>query len=68
MADELQGRMSHGARHRARYREIAAVLWEERLFHLFRGTGLEEHLSAETAGEKTAGTKETKERPTSQRT
>jgi ubiquinone biosynthesis protein len=43
--DRKRHRRSLGARRRARYREIAAVLWEERLFHLFRGSGLEEHLS-----------------------
>ena len=33
MADELQQRRtSRSARRRARFREIAAVLWEERLF------------------------------------
>lgn len=35
---------SRGARRRARYREIAKVLWEERVFNILRGTGLEEHV------------------------
>jgi len=30
---------------RARYREIAAVAWDERLLKLVRGSGLERHLS-----------------------
>ena len=34
---------SRGARRRARYREIAKVLWEERVFNLMKGSGLEEH-------------------------
>jgi ubiquinone biosynthesis protein len=34
---------SRGARRRARYREIAKVLWEERIFNLLQGSGLEEH-------------------------
>ena len=39
------------------------MLWEERLFDLFRGVGLEEHLPAGTAGEETPGVKE-KDLPT----
>jgi ubiquinone biosynthesis protein len=35
---------SRGARRRARYREIAKVLWEERVFNLMQGSGLEEHV------------------------
>ena len=56
--DRQQERKSRGARRRARYREIAAVLWEERLFDLFRGTGLEDDLPGGTAAELTPGTKE----------
>ena len=64
--DLYQNRMSRGARRRARYREIVAVLWEERLFDLFRGVGLEEHLPTGTAGEETPGVKE-KDLPTATR-
>ncbi|MGD0918465.1 MAG: AarF/UbiB family protein [Thermodesulfobacteriota bacterium] len=53
-----QERKSRGARRRARYREIATVLWEERLFDLFKGTGLEDDLPGGTAAELTPGTKE----------
>ena len=35
--------LSRGARRRARYREIAAVLWDERVLNLMKGGGLEEH-------------------------
>ncbi len=64
MTNDLhQRQMSRGARRRARYREIVAVLWEERLFDLFRGVGLEEHLPPGTAGEETPGVKE-KDLPT----
>ena len=34
---------SRGAQRRARYREIAKVLWEERVLNLMRGSDLEEH-------------------------
>ena len=60
MADNLQQRpMNRGARRRARYREIARVVWEERLFDLFRGAGLEEHLPTEKASEEGSVAKET---------
>jgi len=42
--DRQADRRSRSARRRTRYREIAAVLWEERLFDLFRGTVLEDDL------------------------
>jgi ubiquinone biosynthesis protein len=35
---------SRGALRRARYREIAKVLWEERVLSAFKGSGLEEHV------------------------
>ena len=44
-------RWSRGARLRARYREI------ERLLELFRGSGLEEHLSEPRVAEQAAGTR-----------
>lgn len=50
---------SRGARRRARYREIAKVVWEERLFDILRGTGLDERLSPEIAGEGEPGARET---------
>jgi len=60
MADNVrEGPVSRGALRRARYREIVAVVWEERLFDLFRGTGLEEHLPAEMVAEDKPGAKET---------
>ena len=34
---------SRGALRRARYREIAKVLWEERVLSAFKGSGFEEH-------------------------
>ena len=40
---------SRGARRRARYREIARVLWEERVLNLMKGGGLEEHAPPEAA-------------------
>jgi ubiquinone biosynthesis protein len=59
MADNLQQRpTSRRARRRARYRAIAAVVWEERLFDLLRGAGLEEHLPAGTVDEEARGTGE----------
>lgn len=58
MTDDLEpGRGNRGARRRARYREIAGVLWEERLLSLFRGVGLEEELPAAMAGEAFSDTK-----------
>ena len=45
---------SRGARRRARYREIAKVLWEERVFNLLRGSGLEEHAPEDAAIEEQA--------------
>jgi len=54
MADkEGRGARSRAAQRRARYREIAAVLWDERVLNLMKGGGLEEHAPAEarTAGE-----------------
>ncbi len=56
--DRKQEKKSRGARRRARYREIAVVLWEERLFELFRGIGLEDDLPGGTAVEQTPVTKE----------
>lgn len=56
--DRTRGRDSRGAQRRARYRAIAAVLWEERLLGLFRGVGLEEELPAGMAGEELSGTRE----------
>ena len=41
--------LSRGARRRARYREIAAVLWEERVLNVFKGAGLDEHAPPEAA-------------------
>jgi ubiquinone biosynthesis protein len=35
---------SRGALRRARYREIAKVLWDERVLNAFKGSGLEEHV------------------------
>ncbi|HTU00828.1 MAG TPA: AarF/ABC1/UbiB kinase family protein, partial [Candidatus Sulfotelmatobacter sp.] len=43
-ADRTLHQGSRGKRLRARYREIAAVLWDERLLELLRGSGLQEHL------------------------
>ena len=40
---------SRGARRRARYREIAKVLWDERVLNLVKGGGIEEHAPAEAA-------------------
>jgi len=56
--NQQQERKSRSARRRARYREIAAVLWEEHLFDLFRGIGLENDLPGGTAVEQTPVTKE----------
>lgn len=56
--DRTAGRGNRSAQRRARYREIASVLWEERLLSLFRGVGLEEELPAGMAGEAFAGTRE----------
>jgi ubiquinone biosynthesis protein len=57
---ESQGQRtrSREAQRRARYREIAKVVWEERLFEVFRGTGLEEHLPANIADEGRPAVKE----------
>ena len=41
--------LSRGARRRARYREIAAVLWDERVLNVFKGAGLDEHAPPEAA-------------------
>ncbi len=49
---------SRGARLWARYREIATVVWEERLLQLFRGGGLEEHLSGPEEAAQAPGTRE----------
>jgi ubiquinone biosynthesis protein len=56
--DWQQDRKNRSARRRARYREIAAVLWEERLFELFRGTGLQDDLPGGPTAEQTPGVKE----------
>ena len=58
MADsEGRGAHSRAAQRRARYREIAAVLWDERVLNLMKGGGLEEHAPAEaqSGGEESAG-------------
>ena len=47
---EKRGAPSRAAQRRARYREIAAVLWDERVLNLMKGGGLEEHAPAEAAG------------------
>ncbi len=51
---------SRGARRRARYREIAKVLWEERVFNVLRGSGLEEHVpeGAQLEGEESVPEKD----------
>jgi ubiquinone biosynthesis protein len=49
---------SRAARRRARYREVARVLWEERLLGFFPGVGLEDHLPATTAREEGLSIKE----------
>lgn len=46
---QRSGAGSRGARRRARYREIAAVLWDERVLNLMKGGGLEEHAPPEAA-------------------
>ena len=56
--DRPQDRKKRSAQRRARYREIAAVLWQERLFDLFTGTGLEDDLPGGPAVERTPGIKE----------
>jgi len=56
--DWQQDRKNRSARRRTRYREIAAVLWEERLFDLFKGTGLEDDLPGGLTAEQTPGVKE----------
>jgi len=38
--DRKQDKKNRSAQRRTRYREIAAVLWEGRLFDIFRGTVL----------------------------
>ncbi len=48
--DKAAAPPSRGARRRARYREIAKVLWEERILSAFKGSGLEEHAPPEAAG------------------
>jgi len=47
--DRGSASQSRGARRRARYREIAKVLWEERVLNLMKGGGLEEHAPPEAA-------------------
>jgi ubiquinone biosynthesis protein len=42
---------SRGALRRARYREIAKVLWEERVLNLMRGSDLEEHAPSAVPGD-----------------
>ncbi|HET6485136.1 MAG TPA: AarF/UbiB family protein, partial [Spirochaetia bacterium] len=54
-ADRTLHRESRGKRLRARYREIAAVLWDERLLELLRGSGLQEHLSEREPADKAPG-------------
>jgi ubiquinone biosynthesis protein len=49
---------SRASQRRARYREIAQIVREERLLDLFRGVGLEEHLPAEIGDAEPAGVKE----------
>ena len=58
MADnEGRGATRRAAQRRARYREIAAVLWDERVLNLMKGGGLDEHAPAEAqaGGEEPAG-------------
>ena len=55
---QKQGNASRGARRRARFREIASVLWEEGLFDPFRGAGLEESLPTGEGPEAALGTRE----------
>ena len=43
MGRDKDAPQSRGALRRARYREIAKVLWEERILSAFKGSGLEEH-------------------------
>jgi len=50
MADKEGRARSRAAQRRARYREIAAVLWDERVLNLMKGGGLEEHAPAEAVG------------------
>jgi ubiquinone biosynthesis protein len=56
--DRPPDRKNRSAQRRARYREIAAVLWEERLLDLFRGTGLQDDLPGGPTAERTPGIKE----------
>ena len=49
MARNDEKALSRGARRRARYREIAAVLWDERVLNVFKGAGLDEHAPPEAA-------------------
>ena len=49
---------SKAGRRRVRYREIAVILREERLFDAFRGIGLDEHLPADSDNSRPAGTEE----------
>jgi len=51
-------RKNLGGRLRARYREIAAAMREERLLQLFRGSGLEDRLSDSRTAEPAPGTRE----------
>lgn len=41
-----------------RYREIAAVVWDERLLELLRGSGLERHLSERAPAARASGARE----------
>ena len=44
MGGDKAAPQSRGALRRARYREIAKVLWEERVLSAFRGSAFEEHV------------------------
>ena len=48
-SNDEKAALSRGARRRARYREIAAVLWDERVLNVFKGAGLDEHAPPEAA-------------------
>jgi ubiquinone biosynthesis protein len=56
--DRQPDQKNRSAQRRARYREIAAVLWEERLFDIFKGAWLQENLPGEPTAEGTPGIKE----------
>jgi ubiquinone biosynthesis protein len=55
---EKQGTGSTAAKRRARYREIAEILREERLLEAFKGVGLEEHLPSGSSGASPSDLKE----------